>query len=157
MKYSPSKTDIERILNTDRFEKIYFTTKTENPGSSKFGWAFYSFMQYNGWTGGFFGYGKTPFESRYTAAAKLSIPEQNALNYAANLAAGQPQFHTPQAIGPDLYTQVIPGYAAAAKGGALEGLEDVKKALGVVATLAAVGLTIYAVKTTAQTLNTVKV
>lgn len=127
--YNPPVSQIGKILTSARFQKIYAETNAANPGNSVFSIALYAFEKYQGWTGGFFGLGEKPFAERFTLLQKLSTPESNAANYAANQYAGQPEFHAAQPDGEDLFFEVIPGYAKAAASGAFEGLENVEKTL----------------------------
>lgn len=124
--YSPQIEQIDAIINKDSFVASLEDLKTKYPNESLFSLGYWSFMVYMGYGQGFLGIGGIDYSQRFAHAQRLSIPERNALIYAANKIANQtlPQ---PVDLGGDLFLDVIPDLGEAAFEGLKTGINRVVK------------------------------
>lgn len=154
--YRPTRSQIDQILKTSRFERIHDEITEAHPNETVFSTATYAFAKYMGWTGGLFGFGERTYDERFVLIHNLGIPQKNAISYAANTFAGQPEEAFSQELGPDLFTETIPELASAGYDGFLLGFERIEKAFKIAAVVAAVGVGVYLISKTGQVAKTAK-
>lgn len=122
--YDPDKARIERIVQSSKFKQRVFELHREMPNESNNSLARWAFIQHMGWDSSFFGLGGMTYEERFIMPRR-SIPEKNAVSYAAAVYEGEQALHVGQPLGPDIFTDLVPDFAGGAIEGALEGVENV--------------------------------